>query len=113
MKRQVKLEEAEKATKAQIKVVAINGTCSEWLAQAGVTDIDNAIWLINRESGCNPNAVNPSSGACGIGQEYPCGKSGCSLGDGACQVAWMNKYVSERYGSWAGAVAFHQTHNWY
>lgn len=114
VKRQVKLEELARATKKpDIQVVAVSGSCSEWLAQAGVTDTYNAMWLINKESGCNPNAVNPSSGACGVAQELPCGKSGCSLGDGACQVAWMNKYVSERYGSWAGAVAFHQTHNWY
>ena len=71
------------------------------------------MWLINKESGCNPNAINQSSGACGVAQELPCGKSGCALGDGACQVIWMNKYVLARYGSWANAVAFHQSHNWY
>ena len=29
---------------------------------------------IAKESKCDPNAVNPSSGACGIGQQLPCGK---------------------------------------
>jgi hypothetical protein len=94
-------------------VVAVSGNCGDWLAQAGVSDIQNAMILINKESGCNPNAVNSSSGACGVGQELPCGKSGCSLGDGACQVRWMNSYVLGRYGSWAAAVAFHQSHNYY
>ncbi len=113
-KRQAKLEAARQATRnAQIRVVAVSGTCSEWLAQAGVSDVANATWLINKESGCNPNAVNRSSGACGIAQELPCGKSGCSLGDGACQIRWMQQYVNARYGSWAGAVAFHQAHGWY
>lgn len=87
--------------------------CSEWIKAAGITDIGNAQELIRRESGCNPNAVNPSSGACGVAQELPCGKSGCQLGDGACQVIWMNSYVLGRYGSWGNAVAFHNANNWY
>lgn len=89
------------------------GTCAEWVMQAGITEGEAAMALILKESGCNPNAVNRSSGACGVAQELPCGKSGCSLGDGACQVKWMNSYVLGRYGSWANALAFHRSHNWY
>ena len=99
--------------KKQTVVVAANGTCADWLAAAGVTDVANAQELIRRESGCNPHAVNPSSGACGVAQELPCGKSGCSLGDGACQIAWMQRYVNSRYGGWAGAIAFHNAMGWY
>lgn len=95
------------------KAVAPSGSCADWIAGAGIGDVANAQELIRRESGCNPNAVNPSSGACGVAQELPCGKSGCSLGDGACQVKWMNSYVLGRYGSWANAVAWHDAHNWY
>ncbi len=94
-------------------VASSNGSCDDWIAGAGINDLANAKELIRRESGCNPYAVNPSSGACGVAQELPCGKSGCSLGDGACQVRWMNAYVIERYGSWASAVNFHSLHNWY
>ena len=113
-KKQARLEALKLATRnAQVRVVAVNGSCSDWLAQAGVSDIANAMELIRRESGCNPNAVNKSSGACGVAQELPCGKSGCSLGDGACQVAWMKRYVEARYGSWAGAIQFHNANNWY
>ena len=113
-KRQARLEALRQATyNTQIRVVAVSGNCSEWLAKAGVNDTANAIWLINKESGCNPNAVNQSSGACGVAQELPCGKSGCSLGDGACQVAWMQRYVFARYGSWANAVAHSQAVGWY
>ena len=113
-KKQARQEALAKATRnPQIKSVAVSGNCSEWLAKAGVTDLANATELIRRESGCNPNAVNPSSGACGVAQELPCGKSGCSLGDGACQVAWMKRYVEARYGSWAGAIQFHNANNWY
>lgn len=89
------------------------GNCSEWIAAAGINDIVNAVELIRRESNCRPSALNPSSGACGVAQELPCGKSGCSISDGACQVKWMNSYVLGRYGSWANAVAFHNSHNWY
>jgi len=94
-------------------VASASGSCADWIAGAGITDVANANELIRRESGCNPYAVNKSSGACGVAQELPCGKSGCSLDDGACQVRWMNSYVANRYGSWSAAVAFHNANNWY
>lgn len=94
-------------------VASASGSCGDWIANAGIPDVASANELIRRESNCNPYAVNKSSGACGVAQELPCGKSGCSLGDGACQVNWMNGYVSARYGSWANAVAFHDRNNWY
>lgn len=94
-------------------VASASGNCADWIRSAGITDTANAIELIRRESGCNPLARNPSSGACGVAQELPCGKSGCPWGDGACQVKWMNSYVIGRYGSWAGAVSFHNANNWY
>jgi len=85
----------------------------DWIVAAGITDVPNALYIINRESGCNPSIVNPASGSCGVAQELPCGKSGCALGDGACQVRWMNSYVLERYGSWANAAAHSRTYGWY
>lgn len=97
----------------QSNAVNVTGSCDSWIASAGISDVANARELISRESGCNPNAVNPSSGACGVAQELPCGKSGCSLGDGACQVKWMNQYVKGRYGSFAAAISFHNANNWY
>ena len=92
---------------------SFGGSCDSWIASAGISDTGNARELIRRESGCNPYARNPSSGACGVAQELPCGKSGCSIGDGACQVRWMNSYVIGRYGSWSAAVGFHNANNWY
>lgn len=64
------------------------------------------------ESGGNPGAVNATSGACGLGQALPCSKltSVCSLSDYACQVNWFSAYAVERYGSWAAAWAFWQSH---
>lgn len=94
-------------------VASASGSCPSWIAAAGIADVASANELIRRESGCNPYAINKSSGSCGVAQELPCGKSGCALGDGACQVRWMNSYVVGRYGSWGNAVAFHNAHNWY
>ena len=95
------------------KVKSFGGSCGEWMAAAGITDMANASYLINAESRCNPNAVNRSSGACGVGQALPCSKTGCQMGDGACQTAWMNRYVIGRYGSWAAAADHHRRLGWY
>lgn len=102
----------------QVEVVgakrkSFGGTCDEWIAGAGITDLSNASYLIGEESGCNPYAVNPSSGACGVGQALPCSKTGCEMGDGACQIRWMNSYVQGRYGSWQAAADHHRRSNWY
>jgi len=89
------------------------GTCSEWIIAAGIADTGSASELIRRESNCNPYSVNGSSGACGVGQALPCGKTGCEMGDGACQTIWMNQYVIGRYGSWAAALRHSDLYGWY
>ena len=83
----------------------VTGSCDEWIRQAGITDTYHAKLLIGGESGCRPNAINPSSGACGIPQSLPCSKMGCSLNDPVCQLRWMSQYISARYGSWANAYS--------
>lgn len=100
-------------TRIQAPRAVFTGDCASWVARAGIADTASAYELIRKESGCNPNAINNSSGACGVAQELPCGKSGCQLGDGACQVVWMNRYVLSRYGSWLAALQFHYRNNWY
>lgn len=113
-------EEAKHAEEASHQVAvapqtqtptAPSGSCHDWMVAAGVTDIASAYTIIMRESGCNPNAVNRSSGACGIPQALPCSKLGTS--DPVEQIRWMQNYVVSRYGSWAGAVAFWNAHSWY
>lgn len=98
---------------ANAAVRPVSGSCSEWMAAAGVTDMVNATELIRRESGCNPNAVNRSSGAFGIPQSLPASKIAHCGVDPVCQIQWMQNYVNARYGGWAGAVAWHNAHNWY
>lgn len=94
-------------------VAAPSGSCATWIAEAGVTDVANAMIVINRESGCNPNAVNRSSGACGIGQQLPCGKWPHVWNDPVGSIIDMQAYVFGRYGSWAGAVAQENSAGWY
>lgn len=93
--------------------VSYGGTCQDWMVQAGVNDMANASELIRRESGCNPNATNRSSGAFGIPQALPASKIAYCGSDPVCQIKWMQSYCIARYGSWANAVAFHNRMNWY
>jgi TP901 family phage tail tape measure protein len=75
--------------------------------------------LVQRESGWNPRAVNPSSGAAGLAQalppsKYPPGAWPYEGKESAVkQLQWMVNYVAERYGNPAGAIRWHDAHNWY
>jgi hypothetical protein len=69
--------------------------------------------LVMSESGWNPNARNPTSGAYGIPQALPASKLGPNASDYHVQLQWMMDYIKQRYGSPAAAWSFHQTHNWY
>lgn len=68
---------------------------------------------MGREASWNPNAVNKSSGACGLAQALPCSKIGDGWNDPVTALKWMNTYVHQRYGGWSQAVSFHDSHNWY
>lgn len=80
-----------------------NPDCLGWLEQAGIPITYGVIELINGESGCHPESRNASSGACGVAQELPCGKSGCTQQDPVCELKWMDSYTKRNYGSWEGA----------
>lgn len=68
-------------------------------------------FIISKESGWNPNAVNKSSGACGLGQALPCSKMGGMDVDN--QINWVIGYISDRYGTPNNAKAFWLAHRWY
>lgn len=60
--------------------------------------------LVQGESGGNPAAVNPSSGAYGLGQflgstKAAYAKYGATSPDGAKQIRAMAKYIADRYGT--------------
>lgn len=75
----------------------------------GITD-PNALYVISKESGCRTNAVNPTSGDCGIGQLAT--REACGA-DGYAQADAMTRYVMSRYGSWAAAAAHERAYGWY
>ena len=105
---------AQKASGVQ-KAYAVSGNCEAWKAQAGIASTPATRALIGGESGCRPNAVNPSSGACGIPQALPCSKMPCTLQDPVCQLRWMDQYVAARYGTWDNAYAtwLSRSPHWY
>lgn len=70
----------------------------------------NRLWT--KESGWNPNAVNPSSGAMGIPQALGHGNV-FALGDAPAQIKWGLNYIKDRYGTPAAAWAHSQATNWY
>lgn len=73
--------------------------------------------LYMHESGWNPSAANPSSGAYGIPQALPGDKMATSGADWqtnpATQLDWGLNYIQDRYGSPCGAWSFWEANNWY
>ncbi len=73
--------------------------------------------VITNESSWNIFAINPSSGAYGLGQALPPQKMAPFGADWAfnpaTQIRWAYTYMCERYGGPDGAWAFWQAHHWY
>lgn len=73
--------------------------------------------LVNRESGWNIYAKNPSSGAYGIPQALPAGKMASAGADWRTnprtQLSWMMGYIEDRYSTPCGAWAHSQRTGWY
>lgn len=91
------------------------GSPEAWMSAAG---IDPANWgyvdyIATRESGWNPNATNPTSGACGLIQAYPCSKVPGSGYNPVDNLSWANGYAVGRYGSWAAAYDFWTSNHWW
>jgi LysM repeat protein len=77
-----------------------------------VSDDAAKAFIYAHESGNNPNATSPN-GCHGLGQDCN-GVLGKMCGaDYACQDAYFTRYAIARYGSWAGALAFWQSHHWW
>lgn len=93
----------------------ITGDKNTWLVSAGIpsSDWSNVDFIITRESGWNPNAVNASSGACGLGQQLPCGKWPHTWNEPVGALKDAYNYMLGRYGSTAAAVSFWQANHWY
>lgn len=75
-------------------------------------DLPYALNIAQKESSCNPNAVNPNGGACAYFQELPCGKWG-GTGNIAGHIRGADAYAKGRYGGWAQAWAAWQAKKWW
>ncbi len=75
----------------------------------------DSLW--QKESGWNPSASNPSSGAHGIPQALPGSKmasAGADWADNpATQIRWGLGYIRDRYGSPCSAWGHSQANGWY
>lgn len=106
------------------------GTKTDWLTASTIPKESwgYADFMVQKESGWNPNARNASSGACGLAQALPCSKLGPEWANPVVALNWMNGYVTGRYydGSpyaqglcsgisdrWQCAYTFWQAKKWY
>lgn len=91
------------------------GSPEAWMTAAGIAPSDWGYvdYIATRESGWNPNATNPTSGACGLIQAYPCSKVPGSGYNPVDNLTWANGYAVGRYGSWANAYAFWTANHWW
>lgn len=91
------------------------GSHQDWMASAGISPSDYGYveYIVSKESGWNPNSVNSSSGACGLGQQLPCGKWAGAWNDPIAALVAMQGYAIVRYGSWASAYNFWLANNWW
>ncbi|HLH99862.1 MAG TPA: NlpC/P60 family protein [Acidimicrobiales bacterium] len=73
--------------------------------------------LWNRESGWNPTATNPTSGAFGIPQALPATKMATAgadwATDGYTQIVWGIDYIRARYGTPQAAWSHELVFGWY
>lgn len=74
------------------------------LAAAGFPSsaIPHMLYIIDRESGGNPNAVNPLSGACGLTQLYPCYGGSAWLDPMTNLRLAFQKYQASGFAPWGG-----------
>lgn len=102
-------------TKQAAMPYAGGGSKDQWLAASAIPQDQwgYAEWLVQKESGWNPNARNASSGACGLAQALPCSKVPGNPLDPVNSLNWMNSYIMGRYGSWANAVNHSKSKGWY
>lgn len=122
LKRDLQAKKDAKKTVASVGVTkkataspAVTGNKASWLRASGIPESD---WwavdsIVSRESGWNPNAVNKSSGACGLGQQLPCGKWAGAWNDPVAALKAQHGYVKARYGGYPQAVAFWDSRSWY
>jgi len=95
------------------------GTKEDWMKEAGIDESDwkYVDYIVNKESGWNPNAVNSSSGATGLCQALP-GNKMASAGDDwmsnpVTQLKWCDSYAKQRYSGWENSYNAWISKNWW
>lgn len=89
-----------------------SGSHKNWLAEAGFkpSDFGYITYIVDHESGWNPKATNPSSGAYGLPQSLPGNKMAAAGSDWRTnpitQLRWMKSYVNSVYGGSKQAYEF-------
>ncbi|HSS67205.1 MAG TPA: lytic transglycosylase domain-containing protein [Nocardioidaceae bacterium] len=128
----VSVQRADKAAAMPASRQNVAGAITETVAATDPRDIAMAMladygWssdqfacldqLYMRESGWNPSAANPYSGAFGIPQALPGDKMASAGADWqtnpATQLEWGLSYIQDRYGSPCGAWAFSESNGFY
>lgn len=92
------------------------GSKQEWMSAAGISESDWGYvdYIVAKESGWNPNAINASSGACGLVQIMPLHTAAYeTCTDPVANLSWANNYANGRYGGWAGAYDFWVNNHWW
>lgn len=97
-----------RTSSAPVTLTSTSSPAGHWCFD--LPDNTYARYIAAHEAGCNPRAVNPHSGACGIPQFLPCRPYGW---DGKAQTDAMIAYVMGRYGSWAAAYSHKIRTGWY
>lgn len=103
------------AVKTRRVTPKITGNKQTWMAQAGIpaSQWKYVDYIVSRESSWNPRAVNVGSGACGLVQALPCSKLGPNWSNPVAALKWQYRYVTQRYGGYAGAYSFWVANSWY
>ncbi|MGH8969944.1 MAG: lytic transglycosylase domain-containing protein, partial [Actinomycetes bacterium] len=95
--------------------IAAEMAASKYGWGAGEVDCLDSLWA--KESGWDPHAENPSSGAYGIPQALPGSKMseyGSDWQDNpGTQIEWGLAYIDGRYGSPCSAWSTAQSQGWY
>ena len=91
------------------------GSWQDWFATANLpeSDWDAAYFIMMKESGGRPTAVNKSSGSCGLFQQLPCGKWAHQWDDPVGAVIDATAYANARYGGWSQAKSFWVSMGWW
>ena len=84
--------------------VSASGGWADELREVGFPEsaIPHMLYIIDRESGGDPRAVNPSSGACGLTQLYPCYGGAAWLDPITNLRMALQKYRASGFAPWGG-----------